>query len=74
MANRESIVAFSLEVYKSLATSGLVQTGQTAERDFLDNLSVTLDIAEGAVTINMAPLLVTQVRAIIGTIQVNFGA
>jgi len=73
MANVGSIRAFSLEVYKSLAESALVQSGKEAEKDFLDNLSVTIDLATGTATINMSPLLVTQLRAIIGTIQVNFG-
>lgn len=73
MANVGSIRAFSLEVYRSLASSGLVQLGREAEKDFINNLSITLDLATGTATINMAPLLVTQLRAIIGTIQVNFG-
>lgn len=73
MANAPSIRAFSLEVYRSLAESALVQSGTVAEKDFLDNLSISLDLATGTATINMAPLLVTQLRAIIGTIQVNFG-
>ncbi len=73
MANVASIRAFSLEVYRSLASSGLVQLGRDAEQDFLDNLSISLDLATGTATINMAPLLVTQLRAIVGTIQVNFG-
>lgn len=73
MANVESIRAFSLEVYRSLASSALVQSGTDAEKDFLDNLSVSVDLSTGTATINMAPLLVTQLRAIIGTIQINFG-
>tara|TARA_R110000851_G_scaffold31113_4_gene84431 strand:- start:36 stop:1568 length:1533 start_codon:yes stop_codon:yes gene_type:complete len=73
MANEASIRAFSLEVYRSLAVSGLTQAGSTAEQDFLDNLLISLDLATGTATINMAPLFVTQLRSIIGTIQVNFG-
>lgn len=73
MANEASIRAFSLEVYRALALIGLVQLGREAEADFLDNLSISLDISTGTATINMAPLLVTQLRSIIGTIQVNFG-
>tara|TARA_R110000851_G_scaffold134568_1_gene269872 strand:- start:1173 stop:2708 length:1536 start_codon:yes stop_codon:yes gene_type:complete len=73
MANAESIKAFSLEVYKSLAKSALVQSGNVAERDFLDNLIVTLDLSTGTATVTAAPLLVSQLRAILGTIQINFG-
>ena len=73
MANEAAIRAFSLEVYRSLATSALVQSGRAAEADFLDNLIISIDLATGTATINMAPLLVTQLRAVVGTIQVNFG-
>ena len=73
MANVESIRAFSLEIYRSLATSALVQAGSDAEQDFLDNLIISLNLSTGTATINMAPLLVSQLRAIIGTIQINFG-
>lgn len=73
MANEASIRAFCLEVYRSLAESTLVQSGSVAERDFLDNLVITLTLSTGTATIAMAPLLVTQLRALTGTIQINFG-
>ena len=41
--------------------------------DYETNLIVTLDLASGTVTINQKPLLVGQLRVIIGTIEVNFG-
>ncbi|MGR3179833.1 MAG: hypothetical protein ACUZ8E_17475 [Candidatus Anammoxibacter sp.] len=73
MANVESIRAFSLEVYRSLADDVLVQSGGVAEKDFLDNLIIVLDLAKGEASITMAPLLVSQLRVIVGTVQVNFG-
>ena len=73
MANEGSIRAFSLEVYRLLADDVLVQSGGVAEKDFLDNLIITLDLAKGEGSITMAPLLVSQLRAIVGTVQVNFG-
>jgi len=73
MANVNSIRAFCLEVYRKLAVDTLVQAGQAAEKDFLDNLVVTVDLAAGSASITAAPLLVSQLRAILGTIQVNFG-
>lgn len=73
MANVESIKAFSLEVYKSLADDALLQAGANAEKDFLNNIIVELELASGTANIDMRPLLVSQLRAIFGTIQVNFG-
>lgn len=73
MANEASIRAFTNELYDELAEATLVQAGTAAKKDFNDNLSITLNIQTGTVTINMAPLLVTQLRVIVGTIQINFG-
>lgn len=74
MANEASIRAFTNLLYDELAENALVQSGRAAKKDFNDNLSIVIDISEGKATINMAPLLVTQLRSIIGTIQVNFGS
>lgn len=74
MANESSIRAFCNELYDELADEALVQKGTAAKKDFNDNLLITVDISEGKATINMAPLLVTQFRVVIGTIQINFGS
>jgi hypothetical protein len=73
MANADSIRAFCGQLYDNLADIALVQAGKAAKVDFNSNLVITVNIATGQVTINMAPLIVGQLRAIIGTIQVNFG-
>lgn len=73
MANAASIRAFYNELYQELAEDALVQAGTTAQKDFNDNLVIETNISTGTATVSMAPLLVTQLRAIIGTIQVNFG-
>lgn len=74
MANEASIRAFCNELYDELAEAALVQSGSDAKTDFDNNLSISVSISTGTVTIDMAPLLVTQLRTIIGTIQVNFGS
>lgn len=74
MANEASIRAFCNELYDELADVALVQKGTAAKKDFNDNLLITISISEGKATINMAPLLVTQFRVVIGTIQINFGS
>lgn len=74
MANESSIRAFCNELYDELADEALVQKGRAAKKDFNDNLVITVTVSEGKVQIDMAPLLVTQVRVIIGTIQINFGS
>jgi len=73
MVNEPAFRAFCNELYDELADEALVQAGSVAKKDFNDNLSIVLDIATGKITVNMAPLLVTQLRVILGTIQINFG-
>lgn len=73
MANEPSIRAFMKQLYVSLSNEGLVQKGGAALADFDLNLSISLDLATGTVTFAMAPLLVSQLRVILGTIQINFG-
>lgn len=73
MANETSIRAFMKTLYQELADQTLVQKGQAATADFELNLDVSLDLATGTVTFSMAPLLVSQLRVILGTIQINFG-
>jgi phage tail sheath gpL-like len=74
MANEGSIRAFSGELYDQLAEEGLAQAGRVAKKDFMDNLIVVVSISAGTATITAAPLMVTQLRAILGTIQVNFSS
>ncbi len=74
MANEASIRAFCSELYSSLADEAVTQAGQVALQDYRDNLSVILDLASGSVTIDQKPLLVSQLRVILGTIQINFGS
>lgn len=74
MANAASIRSFCNRLYDALADEALVQAGSAAKRDFNDNLSISIDLASGTVTVSMAPLLVTQLRVVLGTIQINFGS
>ena len=48
--------------------------GRLAKKDFMDNLIVVVSVSAGSATITAAPLMVTQLRAILGTIQVNFSS
>jgi phage tail sheath gpL-like len=73
MANEASIRAFSNQLYDELANDALIQLGAAAKKDYNDNLVIVVDISTGTVTIDQAPLLVTQLRVILGTIQINFG-
>lgn len=74
MANEASIRSFCSELYIALAAEAITQSGQAALRDYRDTLSVILDLAAGKVTIDQKPLLVSQLRVILGTIQINFGS
>lgn len=73
MANVSSIRAFCNELWEELADAGLFQAGRAAKKDFNLNLIITATISTGTVSIDMAPLLVSQLRVIVGTIQINFG-
>lgn len=74
MVNEATIRAFCVELYIILSGNALTQAGQTALKDYKDNLSVVVDVAAGTATINQAPLLVSQLRGIVGTINLNLGA
>lgn len=73
MANASSIRAFCNRLYDELADDALVQKGTAAKKDYNQNLIITVDVRTGTVTIDQAPLLVSQLRVILGTIQINFG-
>jgi len=74
MVNAGSIRAFSISLYKNLADLGIVESGDEAVADFDENLSIEVSVREGSATIYMAPLLVGQLRLVIGTIQVKFSS
>jgi len=73
MANESSIRAFLNQLYDELAENVLVQAGSAAKKDFNDNLIISVDVRNGNASISCAPLLVTQFRVALGTIQINFG-
>lgn len=71
--NKDSIRGFCIQLYQELAAEVITQSGNTALADYKDTLSVVTDLSAGKVTINQAPLLVGQIRIIVGAIEVNFG-
>lgn len=73
IVNAADIRAFCNELYDELATMALVQRSIEAKRDYNQNLVITTNVRTGTATINQAPLLVSQLRALLGTIQINFG-
>lgn len=74
MTNPQEIFSYLTTVRETLVDDAILAGGPVADNDFLDTTVVEItDLAAGEVRIDMAPLLVSQLRAIIGTIQVNFG-
>lgn len=73
MANAASIRAFANKLYDNLADDAILQKGTAAKKDFNQNLVIVVNVRAGTTSFNMAPLLVSQLRAIVGTIQINFG-
>ena len=74
IATAGSIRAFCNLLYSKLAIATLVQDGSVAKKDYDDNLVIDIDVRNGKVSLDMAPLLVTQLRVVLGTIRVNFGS
>ena len=72
MANGALIEAYCTELYQRLANLALVQEGEAALRYYKQNLVVTLDLATGTATITQKMPIVTQLRRIIGTIEISF--
>ena len=69
--NEGTLRAFCLGLYQDCADIQLTRAGKVAEKDYLQNLVITLDLSTGKVTIAQAPLLVSQLRSVIGSIQIN---
>jgi phage tail sheath gpL-like len=74
MANEVVIRAFSEKLYQDLAGTDfvLVQDGEDAIQFFKENLTVTLDLSVGKVTMTMLVPLVTQLRTFVATINITF--
>ena len=74
MANENSIRTFLVRLVNDLTGQDfvLIQAGETALKFYKDNLVVELDLATGKVTETMKVPIVTQLREIIGTIQLSF--
>lgn len=71
IANEQSIRAFQVSLYQDLAGL-LAQSGEDALVFYKQNLSVTLNILSGEVTLAMKVPIVGQLREIAGTIQIVF--
>lgn len=74
MANELSVRAFLAGLWGDLASAeyAILQGGDDYLNYFKDNLTVTLDLAEGTITISAKLCYVTQAREFIGTLQVVF--
>ncbi len=73
LENEASIRGFCIQLYQELSAEVITQSGNVALQVYKDSLSVVVDVANGKATINQAPLLVGQLRIIVGAIEVNFG-
>ena len=73
LENQDSIRGFCIQLYQELSAEVITQSGNVALQAYKDSLSVVIDVAAGKATINQAPLLVGQLRIIVGSIEVNFG-
>lgn len=73
LENEDSIRGFCIQLYQELSAEVITQSGNEALQLYKDSLSVVVDVAAGKATINQAPLLVGQLRIIVGAIEVNFG-
>lgn len=80
MANEQVIKSFITGLYVDLAEKALVRIGKDIDTGadwltyFKQNLVVTLDLALGKATVTMLLPIVTQLRSIVMTMQVDFSA
>lgn len=72
MANAQSIKAELLRIYRILSGQALTQAGDTAEKYFSDNTTVTISLATGTATIAGPLPIVTQLRQIDYSLQFSF--
>ena len=74
MANEQSIRVFAIGIFTTLSGADyvLTQAGEDARTYFINNLSVSLDLSLGKVTISMKCPIVTQLREIVATLQLSF--
>ena len=72
--NQAVVEAFCTSLYQQLAGPDfvLVQDGETALQFFKENLTVTLNLSTGTVTIGMVTPIVTQARKFLVTIRIEF--
>lgn len=76
MANAESILGFSKELYQDLSGEDfvLLESGEDALNYFVDNFIISIDKATGKATLQMKPIIVTQLREIAATMKIAFSA
>ena len=70
--NALSVKAFVAGLYKDLTTLFLVQGGDLALKEFKRNLTVELDTAEGVYRVYAPTTIVSQFRAMQGTIAIGY--
>jgi hypothetical protein len=72
--NENSIIGLFIDYYATLSGDNylLLRSGETNRQFFIDNLSVTLDLAAGKVTVIGKNPIVTQLREIDATFQIVF--
>jgi len=73
-ANANSIGNYQYSLYETLSGSsyGLVMSGNAPFNYFKQNLSVSVDMANGLADISMIVPIVSQLRGINGTVQISF--
>ena len=77
MANAQLILSTLMEFYNTLSGPdfALTQAGETARNTFISNTTVSVNVAQGSVTILMGAVpLVTQLRTINATMTISFSS
>lgn len=73
MVNADSFRAFTEEVYFTLAEDGIVSNSIEDLAEFKRTSIIIVSTAQGRISFSCEPRLVTGLRAILGTIEVNIG-
>lgn len=74
IVNEAAFRAFLKGIYQELGDLALVEKGEDSRSFYDENLDVIIDKATGTISVDSQVLIVTQLREVIGGIQIQFSA
>ena len=74
MANAATVESYIKQIYQALSGPNyvLLEAGEAALKQFIEDLVISIDMVTGTVTIQMEAPIVTQLRTINATLKIAF--